>query len=201
MSQQPTRIDLRQLEQLTPPSDRLSQVLAGQPSSPAIGKRAGSRGNKPWPYWAAAAAALLAIGLAITLAPSPQTAPAAGSELASARNNLDNNLSNWITYSQQLEGQLKALGPVNGVVRGHRAAAINVLREELELIDLALTQTQQPDEALVLWRARTSRLNDLLAVHAANVNPGTLDSDKDPSVDPVITLQAPLTAMPAVIQF
>ncbi|MFK7958503.1 MAG: hypothetical protein AB8B96_20595 [Lysobacterales bacterium] len=197
MSQQNPRLDLTQLESLSPPADRLEQVLSGQLSQPETSEPiAGSTRMRTRPLLAAAACAALAAGLAWILLPLP------GSVVQPAVENLaeEDVLAPWIAYSQQLEQQLKIVRPAPGVVRGHRAAAINVLREELEFIDLALTQTRLDDEALALWQARTTRLNDLLAVHTASANAQTVHGSNAQAGDPVITLQPPLAAMPAVVQ-
>ncbi len=205
MSQQNPRIDLTQLESLSPPVDRLEQVLSGQLTeqsrrkSPSAGHALGKR-----PFLAAAACAALAAGLAWVLLPlsGPGNQPGVDGLVGGQIDELvqEDLLAPWIAYSQQLEHQLKIVRPATGVVRGHRVAAINVLSEELEFIDLALAQTQRADEALALWQARTTRLNDLLAVHTANANVQSLNTSESPAGDPVITLQPPLAAMPAVFQ-
>ncbi len=198
MSQQPDNLRLQELPPLAPPRDVLPEVLAGvQAGKQAPGPR--------WPLLSAAAVAVLAIGLVWTMRTGPQ--PGAGPAgdpsvpaMVSADPATDRALDDWIRYSQQLEQQLRALKPESTVLRGHRAAAINLLQEEMALIDLALAQTTQPDESLLLWQARTARLNDLVAVHVASANALSLDSDRDPGLDPVITLQPPLAATAVSVQ-
>lgn len=198
MSQQPDNLKLRELPPLTPPRDVLPAVLAGT--------RAGNSPATPhWPLLAAAAAALVAIGLVWTMRSGPQLdadpmTDAAGPAMVSTDSETVRALDDWIEYSQQLESQLRALQPESTVLHGHRAAAINLLQEEMALIDFALAQTTQPDESLLLWQARTARLNDLVAVHVASANALSLDADRDPGLDPVITLQPPLAAAAVSVQ-
>lgn len=190
MSQQSPGIDLNQLPQLKAPEDRLAAVLAGAPTTSKIRSRR-------WAALSAVACTLLIAGLA-SLLPNRATAPEEGQVADSRPDAFSVGLDAWIDYSQQLEQQLRQVSAVAGVVRGHRAAAINVLTEELMLIDLALARSTQEnfkdDEILALWQVRTARLNDLLAVHTAGRNSAAMDQAFDPAKAPVVTLQAPLAA-------
>ncbi len=136
---------LAQLDSVAPPRDALPLVRA------ALARE--RRPRRAW-LWPAAAAALLVASLGLIVTQSGQ--------LEAQQEELDQ----WIAYSQRLEAEVGALRDRNSVLRGHEALAVSEIEDRVAAVDQRLASVAPEAPSLALWQERAALMNDLVTVHA-----------------------------------
>ena len=167
---QDPEIRLVQLPSLEPPRDVLPSILEEIRRRPREVQRRRSHRIA----WASAAVLVLSLGVISLLT---QRVDRQSQELA-----------DWVQYSQQLESQLRSIDGGGQVMRGHRAAVMGELEDQIAMIDWQLGGRPPNAEQIALWQQRAVLLNDLVTVHA-----GDLVLSEDQARRPVVTINPPMT--------
>ena len=164
---------LRGLPLQSPDRDVWSQ-LAAELGSPAHTRR------RAWPYVAAAAAVLLAVGAVMTIPHRPATvAKVASSNATSANMSEPANvattepsieLNSLQSRSRELEQWLNQTSGAAGPLPGRDLAAATEIENLISVVDVQLTAPDQSNghDEEKLWRRRVNLLEDLTALRYSN---------------------------------
>jgi len=160
---------LRGLPPQSPDRDGWSQLAAEL--TPARTRR------RAWPYFAAAAAVLIAIAAVLSMPHRPATvANVASSNIATSNtsepanvtaNDTSNQLTALQTRSRDLEQWLNQTAGAAAPLPGRDMAAAAEIETLIGVVDVQLAAPEQRDEEK-LWRRRVDLLEDLTALRYSN---------------------------------
>lgn len=160
---------LRGLPMQSPDRDMWSQLAAEL--APARARR------RAWPYFAAAAAVLIAVASVLTMSHRPATvANVASSNVTSANTSetanvtatdTSNQLTALQTRSRELEQWLHETAGAAAPLPGRDLAAATEIENLISVVDVQLAAPEQRDEEK-LWGRRVNLLEDLTALRYSN---------------------------------